>query len=99
MRMKQITEWNLLCIIFEEGEFFLKSYMEVSLIRGGGTITSSSKSQNKCAVLINSQNKYVNYNLKPLFSLRLPRLYQKEMEKVFLHHDKASSHTANLTTS
>ena len=30
--------------------------------------------------------------------MHLPRLYPNEMDKVYFHQDKASSHTANLTT-
>ena len=41
---------------------------------------------------------YVNYVLKPLFEEHLPRLYGEDMKKVFFHHDKATSHTADLTT-
>ena len=41
---------------------------------------------------------YKDYVLKPFFTLHLPRLYPNEMDKVYFHHDKASSHTANLTT-
>jgi len=33
-----------------------------------------------------------------LFTIHLPRLYPNEMNKVFFHHDKATSHTANFTT-
>ena len=56
-------------------------------------IASSSKSQ--------KNTEYnVNYFLKPLFSVHLPRLSPIEIDKeLFLHNDKASSHTANLTTS
>ena len=39
----------------------------------------------------------MEYVLKPLFTEHLPRLYPRDMDKVFFHHDKASSHTANLT--
>ena len=42
---------------------------------------------------------YVNYVLKLLFSVLLPRLYPYEMDKMFLHHDKVSNHTATFTTS
>ena len=41
---------------------------------------------------------YVKYAFKSVFSVCLPRSYPKEMDKVYLHHYKASSHTANLTT-
>ena len=48
-------------------------------------------------VKINAQF-YVDYVLKPLFTEHLPKLYRNEMDKVFFHHDKASSHTSHLTT-
>ena len=37
-------------------------------------------------------------SFKPLFSVFLPHWYPNLIEKMFLNHDKASSHTANLTT-
>ena len=49
------------------------------------------------SVKINAQY-YVDYVLKLLFTVHLPRLYPNEMDKVYFHHYKASSHTANLTT-
>jgi len=44
-------------------------------------------------VKINAQY-YVDYVLKPLFTVHIPHLYPNEMDKVYFHHDKASSHTA-----
>ena len=41
---------------------------------------------------------YVEKVLKPLFTVHLLLLYPSDMDKVFFHHNKASSHTANLTT-
>ena len=41
---------------------------------------------------------YINYVLEPLFRKYLPKLYPNEMRKLIFHHDKASSHTCNLTT-
>jgi hypothetical protein len=40
---------------------------------------------------------YISYVLKPLLEIELPKLYPNDLHKVFLHHDKASSHTAIKT--
>jgi len=79
--------------IFEKAESFDESFMVVGIITGKGTlplIRVPSK------VKINAQY-YIDFVLQPLFEIHLPRLYGKNMKKVFFHHDKASSHTANLT--
>ena len=68
--------------------------MVVGIITGRGTVPLFRVPSN---VKINAQY-YVNYVLKPLFTVHLPRLYPNEMDKVYFHHDKASSHTDNLTT-
>ena len=34
--------------------------------------------------------------LKPLFTKHLPRLYPGVIDKIFFHHDKATSHTSDL---
>jgi len=41
---------------------------------------------------------YIKHVLKPYLEREVPLLYPGELAKVTLHHDKASSHTANLTT-
>ena len=46
---------------------------------------------------INAQN-YIDFVLKPLLEVEIPKLYPGEVNKVFVHHDKATSHTASLTT-
>ena len=71
-----------------------KGFMVVGIITGRGTVPLFRVPSN---VKINAQY-YVYYVLKPLFIVHLPRLYPNEMDKVYFHHDKASSHTANLTT-
>jgi len=80
--------------VMEKDESFKKGFMVVSVITGRGTVPLF---RVPSQVKINAQY-YVDYVLKPLFTIHLPRLYPNEMNKVFFHHDKASSHTANLTT-
>ena len=80
--------------VFEKGESFAKSFMVVGIITGRGTVPLF---RVPSSVKINAQY-YIDYVLKPLFTMHLPRLYPNEMDKVYFHHDKASSHTANLTT-
>ena len=41
---------------------------------------------------------YITYILKPLVDDFLPKIYPGELNKVFVHHDKASSHVSRLTT-
>ena len=83
--------------VFEKGERFSKSFMVVGIISERGTVSLLGLLW-PARVKINAEY-YVKYVLKPLFSDHLPRLYRNEFQKMFLHHDKASSHTANLTTS
>ena len=78
---------------FEKGESFAKSFKVVGIITGRGTVPLFRVTSN---VKINAQY-YVDYVLNPLFTVHLPRLYPNEMDKVYFHHDKASSHTANFT--
>ena len=78
----------------KNGESFPKSFMVIEVITGRGTVPLFRVPAN---VKINAEY-YVEYVLKPLFTDHLPLLYPKDMHKVFFHHDKASSHTANATT-
>lgn len=80
--------------VFEKGESFPEGFMLVGIITGRGTLPLIKVPSN---VKINAQY-YVDYVLKPLFEDHLPRLYKKEINKVFFHHDKATSHTAGITT-
>ena len=66
--------------------------MVVSIISERGTVPLLRVS---ARVKINAEN-FVNYVLKPLFSVDLTRLYSNEIDKVFMHHD---NYSANLTTS
>ena len=79
--------------VFEKNESFDESFMVVGIITGRGTVPLFRVPSN---VKINAQY-YIDFVLKPLFNVHLPRLYPNEMNKVFFHHDQASSHTANLT--
>ena len=81
--------------VFEEGESSIKILMVVGIISGRGRVPLL---RITVRVKINTDY-YVNYVLKPLFSVHPPRFYPNEMDNFFLHHDKASSHTANLAIS
>ena len=48
-------------------------------------------------VKINAQN-HINFVLQPYFKKYLPKLYPNHMHKIFFPYDKASSHTANITS-
>lgn len=41
---------------------------------------------------------YIEEVLRPLLEKEIPKLYGEDTSKVFVHHDAASSHTANITT-
>ena len=81
--------------VFEKGESFSKSFMVVGIISGRGTVPLL---RVPARVKINAEYN-VNYVLKPVFSAHLPRLFPYKKDKVYLHHNKESSDTANLTTS
>jgi len=68
--------------------------MIIGIITGRGTVPLF---RVPTEVKINAKY-YIDFVLKPLFTEHLPRLYPGEMNKVFFHHDKATSHTARLTT-
>ena len=78
--------------IFEKDESFKKCFIFVGILTGKGTIPLI---RLPSEVKINAQF-YVDYVLKPLFTEHLPKLYRNEMDKVFFHHDKASSHTSHV---
>ena len=66
--------------VFEESESFSKSFMVVGIISERGTVPLF---RVPARVKINAKY-YINYFLKPLFSVHFPRLYPNE---VFLHSD------------
>ena len=80
--------------VFEKGESFKKGFMVIGVITGRGTIPLF---RVPSEVKINADY-YVEYVLRPIFSKYLPQLYPGEMDKIFFHHDKSTSHTAHLTT-
>ena len=79
--------------VLEKDESFKKGFMVVGIITGKGTAPLI---RVPSATNINAQY-YVDYVLRPLFTKHLPRLYGKDINKVFFYHNKASSHTADLT--
>ena len=81
--------------VLENDKSFKKGFMVVGILTGKGTVPLIKVPS---ATKINSQF-YVDYVLRPLFTEHLPRLYGKYINKVFFHHDKATSHTSELTIS
>ncbi|UYV74502.1 PGBD5 [Cordylochernes scorpioides] len=73
-------------------ETFPKGFMVVGVMTGRGVLLLI-KVPSK--VKVNSEF-YIECVLKPVIE-QLKDLYPGEMDKVFLHHDKASSHTSNKT--
>ncbi|UYV61587.1 hypothetical protein LAZ67_1005417 [Cordylochernes scorpioides] len=73
-------------------ETFPKGFMVVGVMTGRGVLPLI-KVPSK--VKVNSEF-YIECVLKPVTE-QLKDLYPGEMDKVFLHHDKASSHTSNKT--
>lgn len=80
--------------ILKSRALFPKGFMIVGILTGRGALPLI-RVPNK--VKVNSEF-YVNYVLKPLFEKLLPKLYKNDMDQVFLHHDKATSHTSEFTT-
>ncbi|UYV78305.1 hypothetical protein LAZ67_16000911 [Cordylochernes scorpioides] len=73
-------------------EDFKEGFMVVGVMTGRGVLPLI-KVPSK--VKVNSEF-YIECVLKPVIE-QLKDLYPGEMDKVFLHHDKASSHTSNKT--
>lgn len=79
--------------VYERIESFKKGFMIVGAITGRGVLPL-------IRVLPNAKinaNYYVNNVLRPLIEEELPKLYPDDLNKVFIHHDKCSSHTAFKT--
>jgi histone-lysine N-methyltransferase SETMAR len=74
-------------------ESFPKGFMVVGATSGRGVLPLI-KVPPKAKI---NAEYYIDYVLKPIIEEHLPRLYPQDMDKVFLHHDKASSHTARKT--
>jgi hypothetical protein len=77
----------------EKHENFTKGFMIVGVLSGRGPLPLF---RVPAKVKINAEF-YINNVLKPLIETHLPKLYPQEMHKLFIHHDKASSHTAAKT--
>lgn len=75
-------------------EHFSKSFMVVAIMTGRGTLPLI---RVKSKAKINADY-YIKYVLHPLYTRLLPKLYTPdEIPKLFIHHDKAPSHTAKKT--
>jgi hypothetical protein len=83
------TEWLVRC-----SESWPTGFMIVGGMTGRGTLPLL-RIPPKAKV---SGDYYVEHVLKPYLQKDIPCLYPGEVNKVTLHHDKASSHTCNLTT-
>src|SRR5271156_6350868 len=79
--------------VTQKSEKFCQKFMVVSAMTGRGVIPLI-KVPGK--VKINADY-YIGNVLKPLLEVEVAKLYPGEMDKVFVHHDKASSHTAKKT--
>ena len=79
--------------VYERPESFANGFMIVGAITGRGVLPLI-RVPPKAKI---NADYYIDYVLKPLLEKELPKLYGKDMNKVFLHHDKASSHTAHKT--
>lgn len=77
----------------EQRELHPVGFMLVGAICGRGPIKLIRVPKN---VKVNAQY-YIDSVLKPILEIEIPKLYPKEMHKVYLHHDKATSHTAKKT--
>lgn len=80
--------------VYERNESFAKKIMVVGVLTGRGVVPLF---RVPSKVKVNSDY-YVTKVLKPLIKKYLPKLYPGEMDKVFIHHDAATSHTSKKTT-
>jgi [histone H3]-lysine36 N-dimethyltransferase SETMAR len=74
-------------------EKFSEKFMVVGALTGRGPVPLVKVPGN---VKVNSQY-YIDEVLKPILEVHVAALYPGETEKVFIHHDKASSHTSKET--
>jgi hypothetical protein len=77
----------------EQRELHPVGFMLVGAICGRGPIKLIRVPKK---VKVNAQY-YIDSVLKPILEIEIPKLYPKEMHKVYVHHDKATSHTAKKT--
>ena len=85
---KAREEWLVYC-----KESFPRGFMVVGCFTGKGTLPMIKVHKNVKV----SGPYYVEYVLKPLLEKHLKSLYPNEYHKIFLHHDKATSHTCKFT--
>lgn len=78
----------------EKSERFSDKVMVVGAMSGRGTFNLIRVPPK---VKINVKY-YIEEDLRPILEVVVPRRYSEDTSKVFLHHDAASSHTANITT-
>ena len=62
-------------------------------------MTSRGPLQARCVPIKTKVNAlyYIDNVLRPIIEKELPTLFPDDMNKIFIHHDKATSHTANQT--
>ena len=85
---KDYEKWLCRC-----AESFPKGFMLVGIITGKGTLPLIKVPSN---VKIDAEY-YVNFVLKPIIEKLIPSLYGDETNKVWIHHDAATSHTSKKT--
>lgn len=74
-------------------ESFGPKVMAVGILTGRGTVPLFFVPPK---AKINSQY-YIDFVLRPLVENYLPKLYGRELDKIWIHHDKATSHTSAQT--
>lgn len=79
--------------VYQNPEKFSERFMVVGALSGRGVLPLI---RVPAKVKINSKY-YIEHVLQPLIEVYLPRLYPREMDKVFIHHDAAPSHTSQET--
>jgi hypothetical protein len=78
---------------YENAENFGEKIMVVGAFCARGTLPLIKVPRN---VKVNSEW-YIKHVLRPICEIHIPKLYGGDTNKVFLHHDKASSHTSKKT--
>lgn len=76
--------------IYEEAENFAPKIMVAGILTGRGVLPLMKVPEK---IKINA-DVYIDYILRPMVEIELPKLYPGELSKIFIHHDKAPSHTS-----
>jgi hypothetical protein len=79
--------------VCEKSESFGEQLMVIGALSGRGPLPLMKVPKN---AKINA-DRYIDTVLRPIVEKEIPKLYPGEEEKVFIHHDKATSHTAKKT--